>query len=67
VAELIEVPLSLLLDPAIRQEEIWRFEKYGARRVPFFDVFGHKVWGATAMMLSEFLTLLTETVASGNR
>lgn len=67
VAELIEVPLSLLLDPAIRQEEIWHFEKYGPRRVPFFDVFGHKVWGATAMMLSEFLTLLTETVGSGNR
>jgi 8-oxo-dGTP pyrophosphatase MutT (NUDIX family) len=67
VAELIEVPLSLLLDPAIRQEEIWHFEKYGTRRVPFFDVFGHKVWGATAMMLSEFLTLLTETVGSGNR
>lgn len=62
VAELIEAPLSLLLDPAIYKEEIWHFKKYGTRRVPFFDVFGHKVWGATAMILKEFLTLLSKTV-----
>jgi hypothetical protein len=59
VAELIKSPLSLLLNPAARKEETWHFQKYGERRIPFFDVFGHKVWGATAMMLSEFLTLLT--------
>jgi 8-oxo-dGTP pyrophosphatase MutT (NUDIX family)/uncharacterized membrane protein len=60
VAELIETPLSLLLNPTVRKEEIWNFEEYGQRRVPFFDIFGHKVWGATAMMLSEFLTLLAD-------
>jgi len=59
VAELIETPLSLLANPANRKEEVWTFEKYGNRRVPFFQVFGHKVWGATAMILSEFLTILT--------
>ncbi len=59
VAELIETPLSLLLNPAMCKQEIWSFPKYGERRVSFFDVFGHKVWGATAMMLSEFLVLLT--------
>ena len=58
VAELIEAPLSLLLDPAIRKEETWHFENYGNRQVPFFELYGHKVWGATAMILSEFLTLL---------
>ena len=58
VAEIVEAPLSHLLDPVNRKEEIWDFEKYGQRRVPFFDVFGHKVWGATAMILSEFLMLL---------
>jgi 8-oxo-dGTP pyrophosphatase MutT (NUDIX family) len=60
VAELIEVPLGLLLNPATRQEEIWRFQNIGQRRVPFFDVFGHQVWGATAMILSEFLELLSK-------
>ncbi|MCB0194898.1 MAG: CoA pyrophosphatase [Anaerolineae bacterium] len=58
VAELIETPLSLLLDPTIRKSEIWHFENYGERKIPFFEIFGHKVWGATAMILSEFLALL---------
>jgi 8-oxo-dGTP pyrophosphatase MutT (NUDIX family) len=58
VAELIETPLRLLLDPATRQQEIWSFPQYNKRRVPFFMVLGHKVWGATAMILSEFLALL---------
>jgi 8-oxo-dGTP pyrophosphatase MutT (NUDIX family) len=60
VAELLEPPLSLLMSPASRREELWHFERYGSRRVPFFDVEGHKVWGATAMILSEFLALLTD-------
>ena len=59
VAALLEPPLRLLLNPANCREELWHFERYGPRRVPFFDVDGHKVWGATAMILSEFLTLLT--------
>jgi 8-oxo-dGTP pyrophosphatase MutT (NUDIX family) len=58
VAEIIELPFSLLLNPALRKEEVWHFPNYGERHVPFFDVFGHQVWGATAMILSEFLTLL---------
>lgn len=64
VAEIIETPLCLLLDATIQKEEIWYFQKYGERRVPFFDVFGHHVWGATAMILSEFLTLLDEIIAT---
>jgi len=59
VAAILELPLSYLLNPSIRKEELWHFAKNGTRRIPFFDVFGHKVWGATAMMLSEFVTLLT--------
>lgn len=58
VAELIETPLSLLLDPTICKENISYFQRYGERRIPYFDVFGHQVWGATAMILGEFLALL---------
>jgi 8-oxo-dGTP pyrophosphatase MutT (NUDIX family) len=58
VAEIIEASLSGLLDPATHKTEIWHFEKYGERRVPFFDVFGYKVWGATAMILSELVLVL---------
>lgn len=57
VAEVVEMPFRLLYDPAIRREELWQFPEMGQRRVPFFDVFGHQVWGATAMILSELLAL----------
>jgi 8-oxo-dGTP pyrophosphatase MutT (NUDIX family) len=54
VAEILEVPLSHLLDPATRLEEPWEIRGFQLN-VPFYLVTGHKVWGATAMMLSEFL------------
>ncbi|RMF04697.1 MAG: CoA pyrophosphatase [Chloroflexi bacterium] len=59
VAELVEAPLGLFFDRALHKEETWHFENYGNRRIPYFFVLGHKVWGATAMILSEFVTLLT--------
>lgn len=60
VAELIELPLNLLLDSTMCKQEVRHLQNYGERLIPFFDVFGHRVWGATAMMLGEFLTLLQE-------
>ena len=63
VAELVETSLDHLLNPVTAREEIWHFEQYGPRRVPFFEVNGHKVWGATAMILSEFVTLLTNSLS----
>lgn len=66
VAEVIEVPLNLLLKLSTRKEETWYFENYGERQIPFYDVFGHKVWGATAMILSEFLTVLAKCDNSNN-
>lgn len=57
VAEIIEAPLALLLAPETRQEEWWEIR--GATvRVPFYAIGPHKVWGATAMVLCELLTLL---------
>lgn len=53
VAEIIEAPLVKLLDEEARREEVW--DRSGlAMNVPYFNIEGHKVWGATAMMLSEF-------------
>ncbi len=60
VAAIIETPLARLLDPAARGEEEW--ELRGLRMmVPYFLVDGHKVWGATAMMLSELVERLRAT------
>jgi 8-oxo-dGTP pyrophosphatase MutT (NUDIX family) len=59
VAELLDVPLHLLLDPATRREEDWTW--HGAPlHVPFYAVGEHKVWGATAIILAEFVSLLSQ-------
>ncbi len=61
VAELIETPLSVLLDPAARREEEWPASPPNSsptRRVPFYQVGAHKVWGATAMILAEFIAIV---------
>ena len=57
VAEILEVPLAHLLDPATQQSEQWELRGM-AVEVPFYQVGPHKVWGATAMMLSEFMERL---------
>lgn len=53
VAEIIEAPLVDILDGNARREEIWERNDI-TMQVPYFNIAGHKVWGATAMMLSEF-------------
>ena len=62
VVEAIEIPLSLLLDPAARSEEDWEIRGFSVH-VPFFSVGPHKVWGATAMILAEFAALLEQALA----
>lgn len=49
---ILEVPLTVLLDPAAPRRELWR---RGGREheVYFFDYGEHVIWGATARMLVE--------------
>jgi 8-oxo-dGTP pyrophosphatase MutT (NUDIX family) len=57
VANILEVAVDELLDPAnfVRT----RRERDGVTYVvPAFRVCGHEIWGATAMVLAEFLALL---------
>jgi len=61
VARIIEAPVSLLADPAVAKREIrTRVVKgqSGDVDVPYFDIDGEKVWGATAMVLAEFCAIL---------
>lgn len=51
------VSLAHLRNPQTRRREPWTLHGTTVD-VPFLDVDGHKVWGATAMMLAELLTLL---------
>ncbi|MEI6385296.1 MAG: CoA pyrophosphatase [Spirochaetota bacterium] len=57
VAEIIELPLSRLLESDARRSEEWSIHG-GPSLVPFWQVGTHKVWGATAMILAELAWLL---------
>ena len=57
VAQIIEVPLTTLLDPETAVAEPWDFKGHEVM-VPYFAIENHKVWGATAIMLSEFIERL---------
>jgi 8-oxo-dGTP pyrophosphatase MutT (NUDIX family) len=63
VERLIELPISRLLRPdAIAWEERVRsLPPQGIMNVPYFEIDGARVWGATAMVLAEFIALLEET------
>jgi len=57
VARLLEVPLARLLEPeclrfaATSTDGLWR-------EVPYFDLGGQRLWGASAMITAEWLALL---------
>jgi len=62
VAELLEVPLPHLVDPATAARHLIRrgllhFE------APHFAFDGHRIWGATAIMLGELVALISEITA----
>ena len=62
VARIIEAPVSVLSDPAVLKREIRTRVVKGQSidvEVPYFDIDGEKVWGATAMVLAEFCVILT--------
>jgi 8-oxo-dGTP pyrophosphatase MutT (NUDIX family) len=63
VERLIELDVARLLRPdAIAWEERVRsLPPHGLMNVPYFEIDGARVWGATAMVLAEFIALLEET------
>jgi len=61
VAELIEAPLEALLDPVTVHVEDWEL-RGEVWPIPFYQFGPHKVWGATAMILSEFVAMLAQTL-----
>ena len=57
VEEILEVSLHDLRD-ASRIRQGTRLREGVAVEYPYFDLLGHQVWGATAMVLGEFICLL---------
>jgi 8-oxo-dGTP pyrophosphatase MutT (NUDIX family) len=62
VDELIEVSIKLLLNPEIRGNDTIVVNDM-ERQVPAFIIGKHKIWGATAMILNEFMHVFR----NGNR
>lgn len=60
VEQVIEVPLSYLQQPDIVKQTVLRPYLDLDLDVPYFDVYGHIVWGATAMLLGEFLEVIEQ-------
>ncbi|MGQ0733826.1 MAG: NUDIX hydrolase [Acidobacteriota bacterium] len=63
VARILEVPVSGLREPAAvgREAQLRNVEgRTVPIEVPYFAVDGEKVWGATAMVLAEFLALVKD-------
>ena len=62
---IFDVALTDLADPAIFHEESWRIpgriipgSPDNSFAVRFFEVAGEMIWGATARMLSELITIV---------
>ena len=57
VVEVIEIPLLHLMDPANVRQEV-RTVRGERVEVPYYAYKQNKVWGATAMVLAEFIDIL---------
>ncbi len=66
VARILEVPFDALLDRA-RLKTTARTREGVFVEVPYFDIDGEMVWGATAMMLAELICAVGERSVFGQR
>ena len=66
VERLIEVPIAVLREPdrVLWEERTRILPPQGVMNVPYFDVLDARVWGATAMVLSEFVAIVDEVEKS---
>jgi 8-oxo-dGTP pyrophosphatase MutT (NUDIX family) len=61
VQQIVEAPLAILLNKANRKTtNLTLPNNVTLKEVPYFDVNGNIVWGATAMMLSEFTAIVKQ-------
>ncbi len=60
VEKIIEVPITYFLDEKIKGRKIITPRENLSFETPYYNVEGHTVWGATAMMLSEMMELIKQ-------
>ncbi len=65
VASLLEVPVSALFVPEFKKREQWSLNGMHLD-VPFYALAGETVWGATAIVLSEFEQRILTVLGNAN-
>ncbi len=58
VVEILKVPVTHFLDERNKSITTIKVRDFVLKDIPYFDVHGKKVWGATAMILNEFNHIL---------
>jgi 8-oxo-dGTP pyrophosphatase MutT (NUDIX family) len=59
IAEILEVPISTLADPSLHGDEVWELPGWpGGRRVEFYYIGPHKLWGVTYRIVEPLLPRL---------
>jgi len=64
VEEILEIPLSLLQNPANRKIKDIHIGDRVLSDVPYFDLNGQVLWGATAMITENFLHIVNQVTQS---
>ncbi len=62
VDTIIEVTLPYMLNPNIIKQGQIKANRRIQLQAPYYDVHGHILWGATAMMMSEFLAIVKQII-----
>lgn len=60
VQNIFETPLSLILDPSQKKFTDIEVRQMVLKNIPAYQIEGRNLWGATAMILSEFEEILKE-------
>lgn len=67
VARLLEVPLELILREDVLKRRVQYIQLMGGDvEIPYYDLLGEVVWGATAMMIAELRELLRDDPEFGH-
>ena len=61
VQKIIEIPLVDIFKDDIIKSKVFYVSSYGIeRKSPYFDLCGVEIWGATAMIISEFREIILQ-------
>jgi len=62
VQQILEVPVNHLMDEKNQKTKDLSIRNYTLKDVPYYDLDGKVLWGATAMMTSELIYLIKEDI-----